>query len=75
LVFITSPLTHLLDIERRLDFQLLYNLALFAVRLGSLLLGGYLLSAQGTVMLYAGLGAVMVAFHLSYLLRLSQRSH
>ncbi len=75
LVFITSPLTYLLDIERRLDFQLLYNLALFAVRLGSLLLGGYLLSAQGTVMLYAGLGAVMVAFHLSYLLRLSQRSH
>jgi len=71
LMFITSPLTYILDIQRRLDFQLKYNIALFLIRLGALLLGGYLFDATQTLMLYAGMGAVMVGIHLRYLIKIA----
>lgn len=71
ITFITAPLTCLIDLYRRLDVQLLYNVALLIGRGGILLLGGYYLGASETILLYALSGAGLVMAYLIYLLRLA----
>lgn len=70
--FITSPLTGLVDIFRRLDFQLHYNLWLFGTRLGSLLLAGYLLTPLPGIILYSLVSAALIGWHLWFLLGLAK---
>jgi len=70
LMFISSPLSYLIDVQRRLDFLLWYNIALFLIRLAALLIGGYYLTDGGTVLLYSVFGSCMVAFHIGFLLRI-----
>lgn len=74
LMFIASPLTYLVDIQRRLDFLLGYNIALFIVRLAALLIGGYWMKDYfqdtGAIILYSLLGGAMVAFNIGFLLRI-----
>ncbi len=69
--FITTPLTGLIDIFRRLGFQLTYNLALFFSRLISLVIAGYLLSPVPGIVLYSTVSALMIAWHLWFLLGLT----
>ncbi len=71
ITFVTAPLTCLIDLYRRLDVQLLYNVALMIGRGGILLLGGYYLGASETILCYALSGAGMVMGYLIYLLRLA----
>ena len=71
ITFVTAPLTCLIDLYRRLDIQLLYNVALMIGRGGILLFGGYYLGASETILCYALSGAGMVMGYLIYLLRLA----
>ncbi|MEM9983911.1 MAG: lipopolysaccharide biosynthesis protein [Bacteroidota bacterium] len=70
--FITSPITGLIDIKRRLDFQLNYNLLLFGVRLVALLLAGYFLPPLAGIVLYSLLSALMIGGHLQFLFKISR---
>ncbi|MEM6261833.1 MAG: oligosaccharide flippase family protein [Bacteroidota bacterium] len=70
LMFVASPLSYLIDVQRRLGFLLRYNIALFGLRLAALLIGGYFLVDSQTVMLYSALGSFMVAFHIRFLLKI-----
>lgn len=47
------PLSFIMDVERRLGFQLLYQVASFVVRALALFLGAMYLSATGEVILYS----------------------
>ena len=69
-MFITSPLSFLIDVRQKLKFQLLYNTVLFAFRLLILLFGAWYISEMSTLK-YFGMGnAVLVACYLLYLLKL-----
>ncbi len=72
--FITSPITGLIDIKRRLDFQLNYNLLLFGVRLAALLVAGYFLPPLAGIVLYSLLSALMIGGHLQFLFKISRAS-
>jgi len=69
-MFITSPLSFLIDVRQKLKFQFLYNIALFAFRLFVLLFGSWYVSKMTTLQ-YFGIGnAILVACYLIYLLKL-----
>lgn len=72
LMFVTSPLSFLVDVQRKLDVQLRYNVALFVGRLAALLIGGWVLKDDIlTLALYAGIGSLLVGWHLTFLLRIA----
>jgi O-antigen/teichoic acid export membrane protein len=70
LLLIISPLSFLVDVERRLEIFLLYSFVLFAVRAATLGMGGAWLSADMTVLAFAVGSAAVVAWHLWFLLRI-----
>lgn len=73
LTFVASPLTSLTDIYRRLEAELTYNVLLLLARGGTLLLGGYWLGAQQTVIGYAVVGSLMMGGYLWFLFHLIQQ--
>lgn len=70
MVFIASPLSYLIDIKRKLKVFLYFNVLLFLVRLGALLLGAQYLNDMGTMWAFGLSGAFMVFLQLLYLLYL-----
>jgi lipopolysaccharide exporter len=68
MVFMASPLSYLIDIQRKLKEFLYFNIALFIVRFLALYLGGLYFSAEETMMIYGLSGMVMVGLQLLYLL-------
>lgn len=70
MVFIASPLSYLIDIQRKLREFLYYNIALFVVRLITIWIGGLYFSPVETMMLYGFSGMVMVGFQIIYLLHI-----
>ncbi|MDX2247595.1 MAG: oligosaccharide flippase family protein [Bacteroidia bacterium] len=68
MVFIASPLSYLIDIKRKLREFLFFNIALFALRLAALWLGGIYLSDIAAMKVYGFSGMVMVGLQLVYLL-------
>ncbi|RQH19324.1 hypothetical protein D4Z78_14050 [Okeania hirsuta] len=70
MVFIASPLSYLIDIQRKLKLFLYFNVMLFLVRLAALLLGAHYLDDTGTMWAFGLSGALMVFMQLIYLLYL-----
>ena len=69
-VFMASPLSYLIDVQRKLKEFLFFNIALFVVRFLALYLGGLYFSALETMMIYGLSGMVMVGLQLVYLLHI-----
>jgi O-antigen/teichoic acid export membrane protein len=67
MTFVASPMTCLTDIYRRLEAELGYNVLLLITRGGTLLLGGYVLTAQQTIIGYAIGGSLMMGGYLWFL--------
>ncbi|MEL6843811.1 MAG: hypothetical protein AAFP02_11430, partial [Bacteroidota bacterium] len=74
LTFIASPLSYLIDIRRKLQAFLIYNVFQFVVRLAALLYGGLYLSPLETIQLFGVAGAFTVAVQIAYLLWIARRA-
>ncbi|MEL6694990.1 MAG: oligosaccharide flippase family protein [Bacteroidota bacterium] len=70
ITLLTVPLSFLIDIRRKLAFQLRYNVVLFTLRLAALVVGGEMLTYIGTIQLYAAVCTAMGAILIGYMLRL-----
>ena len=64
------PLSFVMDIERRLGFQFRYQLGSFLLRAGALYLGAVYLQAQGTIVLYSGICALLGGYLVWEMLRM-----
>ncbi|MEO1587857.1 MAG: oligosaccharide flippase family protein, partial [Bacteroidota bacterium] len=69
ITLLTVPLSFLIDIRRKLAFQLRYNVVLFTLRLAALVVGGEMLTYIGTIQLYAAVCTAMGAILIGYMLR------
>ncbi|MEL6592059.1 MAG: oligosaccharide flippase family protein, partial [Bacteroidota bacterium] len=74
LTFIASPLSYLIDIRRKLQAFLIYNIFQFTVRLAALLYGGLYLSPLETIQLFGAAGAFTVGVQIAYLLWIARRA-
>ena len=74
-VFISSPLSNLVNVLEKQRFHLLFNIALFIARLATLVIGGVVFQdALVTIKLYSITGAAFAAFLLAWLLAISKRT-
>ena len=70
LTMIASPLSYLIDIQRKLKEFLLYNVALFLVRTGFLVWAGSICDVEETVAWFGAAGAAMMLVQIIYLLKI-----
>ena len=71
LMFVSSPLSYLIDIHQKLKVQLFYNVLLFSFRFAVLLAGANLFSEMETIKYFGFGNTIFVAGFLFYLLKLA----
>jgi len=69
-MFISSPLSYLVDVKNKLTYHFVYNILLFIGRFAALLVGGILLNSTSSVALYAMTGTGLVTLYLIFLLQI-----
>jgi O-antigen/teichoic acid export membrane protein len=74
LTYLVSPLSFLVNVKRKLKFDLLYNITLFITRIIVLVIGGYYFSAETSIAIFCMVGLCFNLFLLLWLIQISGQS-